>query len=404
MSVARPASDRARSVLIEALALHPSPGGALRYAYETWPRLAHALAAHGGRLHVLLSQHKAWKDTACGHWRDAGAELHWTERPASTPWDRWRHGSGEVQRVLAALPPSQAGSISVLQTQSPVPLRRFPLRGFPLQEAPLGPALRRVQLCHGVRHLHTGLRAKRWLAGRALRQCVAQADAWISVSRALQEELQARFVALRGKPCWVASPGSEHASGPMPADWAPTHAVHWLGPAAPHKGGQTLAQACADLPASVELRWTVEAPDFERLCISHPGLAGRVQRFEPSALPPIAAPPASNIPVPPAYKHSVLVLPSELESFGIVALEALATGQPMVISDLPAHREVVGTAQGAVHWFAPGDANGLQRAVLAALEEPEPQTARSMRLERARAYSWDACVRVTLNAWGLASV
>lgn len=76
------------------------------------------------------------------------------------------------------------------------------------------------------------------------------------------------------------------------------------------------------------------------------------------------------------------------ESFGIVLLEALAAGTPVVASDLPGFRSVVDDGRTA-RLVAPGDARGLADAVDALLSNP---TLREAQVEAARAavngYDW----------------
>ena len=75
------------------------------------------------------------------------------------------------------------------------------------------------------------------------------------------------------------------------------------------------------------------------------------------------------------------------ESFGIVLLEALACGAPVVASDLPAFVEVLSDGQGVVgRTFSTGDAQACAEAMLASLAEP-----RNLRLVRglARAAQFD---------------
>ncbi len=76
------------------------------------------------------------------------------------------------------------------------------------------------------------------------------------------------------------------------------------------------------------------------------------------------------------------------ESFGIVLVEAMASGRPVVASDIPGYRSVVVPgANGVV--FAPGDVGALARTVAALVEDPERRAALAQR-GRARAleFAW----------------
>lgn len=81
-----------------------------------------------------------------------------------------------------------------------------------------------------------------------------------------------------------------------------------------------------------------------------------------------------------------LVSPSLLEGFGLVPLEALALGTPVVASDLPATREVLGNSSALVD---PSDVQGFAGAVEQVVGDPEAraraQLAGQSLLEK---YSW----------------
>ncbi|HEY6687995.1 MAG TPA: glycosyltransferase family 4 protein, partial [Propionibacteriaceae bacterium] len=80
------------------------------------------------------------------------------------------------------------------------------------------------------------------------------------------------------------------------------------------------------------------------------------------------------------------------ESFGIVLLEAMASGVPIVASELPSFLDVLGSPQdegrlGEV--FAAGDPDALAASVLRVLDQPNPvRTLRAQ--EAARRYDWSA--------------
>lgn len=76
------------------------------------------------------------------------------------------------------------------------------------------------------------------------------------------------------------------------------------------------------------------------------------------------------------------------ESFGLVLLEAMACGAPVVAADLPAFREVVSDDQGPVaELFRAGDPQDLARALLSTLGRVEHPTGRGIAL--ADGYAWD---------------
>jgi len=96
-----------------------------------------------------------------------------------------------------------------------------------------------------------------------------------------------------------------------------------------------------------------------------------------------------------------LVMPSTLESFGIVQLEAMACGLPVVISDLPGARGVSRDGEHGVH-VAPADLDDLARG-MRALVDAGPEGRRRMG-EAARAhvvehYSWTRCAELLEAAY-----
>lgn len=99
--------------------------------------------------------------------------------------------------------------------------------------------------------------------------------------------------------------------------------------------------------------------------------------------------------LPPVYTASdVLVLPSECqESFGMVLIEAMACGVPVIASRLPGSRSVV--LEGQTGWLVtPSHPNDLRDKLCLALEDPVRRRAMGLRGRKhvEETFSWTAVV------------
>src|SRR5256712_11028777 len=71
-----------------------------------------------------------------------------------------------------------------------------------------------------------------------------------------------------------------------------------------------------------------------------------------------------------AYRVAeVVVCPSTFEGFGLTPMEAIATAAPVVVSDIPPHREFLGTSP---QFFTLDDDESLVAAIGAARAGPPP--------------------------------
>lgn len=100
----------------------------------------------------------------------------------------------------------------------------------------------------------------------------------------------------------------------------------------------------------------------------------------------------ANEELPPIYRGAIaFVFPSRLESFGHPLVEAMASGVPVIASDLPVFREV---CQDAALYFAPHDISALSDYLSRMLRDSEMRNSLSrLGQDRARSFSWDESAR-----------
>lgn len=87
------------------------------------------------------------------------------------------------------------------------------------------------------------------------------------------------------------------------------------------------------------------------------------------------------------------IYPSIYEGFGLPPLEAMASGAPVITSDIPAIKEVVG---GAARLFPPRDAGSLARAIVETYADEKMRGHyRRVGAERAADFSWEKTASLT---------
>lgn len=102
--------------------------------------------------------------------------------------------------------------------------------------------------------------------------------------------------------------------------------------------------------------------------------------------------------VPKLMKSAhVFVLSSHWEGFGLVAIEAMAAGLPIIVSDVPGLRDVVGNAG----WlFQKGNSNELAKKIIKLLNsKKETDKLKEKGLQRARVFSIENTVQQYINLY-----
>ena len=95
----------------------------------------------------------------------------------------------------------------------------------------------------------------------------------------------------------------------------------------------------------------------------------------------------------------VFVLPSSLEAFGLAALEAAATGTPVVCSDAGGIPEIFQHGVSAL-LYAPGDKTALARSIVRVIQDNTLRDELGRKgAEAARQLTWDACAERTLTVY-----
>jgi glycosyltransferase involved in cell wall biosynthesis len=239
-----------------------------------------------------------------------------------------------------------------------------------------------------------GLPHRASLANRRLRvELTLQAVHGASAVVALSETARDWFHRWLGVEARVIAPGADLATfTPDPAARAPEPTILCAADARePRKRVGLLLQAFEIVRR--------ERPTA-RLVLSNPGPDGAPDAGLPAGAPPPPGVELRDLDATAALAAAnreawAAALPSWGEAFGLVLVEALACGTPVVGADREAIPEVVGHDDNIGRLFSGDDPKGLARALLEALELAQSPTTAAACRARAEQFSWD----VTADAY-----
>jgi phosphatidylinositol alpha-mannosyltransferase len=236
-------------------------------------------------------------------------------------------------------------------------------------------------------HAHLDRSRLMELAGPVLRQVSRRIDAAIAVSDAAASFLRrVAHLPLEVVPNGVDVRAFAHPRSPVEG-LPPGPKILWVNRLDPQKGFEVMVRAFETLAAELEdVRLLVAGDGRDRVLLRSlpPGVRGRILRLGTIAheeLPRFHA--AADVFASPAVGQ---------ESFGIVLVEAMAAGVPVVATDIAGYREVVRDGVDGL-LVPPNDAGALANAIRRVLADDDlASSLAAAGRARAEAFSWEAVV------------
>jgi glycosyltransferase involved in cell wall biosynthesis len=262
-----------------------------------------------------------------------------------------------------------------------------------------------VVTVHDLIHLHPDHSPKRWAYPYArimLSRAVSRARVVITVSDTIRREIAGRYPSAAAK-IEVISQGvaSQFRFAPDPGVVQllskkyelPARYALFLGNERPHKNLKRILHSFelvgrTDREIGLVLAGPLPRSSWFGALVSSTGLAGRVRT--------LGVVPQEDL--PGLYAGALLFLsPTLEEGFGLPAVEAMASGTPVVASAIPIWQETCGDAALLVD---PRDPRAIAEAVTRLASSPEErERLRRRGLHRAAVYSWAATAEKTLRVY-----
>ncbi len=157
-----------------------------------------------------------------------------------------------------------------------------------------------------------------------------------------------------------------------------------------------------NIPALLDAYEQLDQPPL-LLLVGRPGwlfdaTMQRIERLQARGHPIIIRSDIPNAQLPVIYNGAhVLILPSFYEGFGMPALEAMACGTPVIVSDTSSLPEVVGDVGLLIN---PNDPDTLIAALNRALNDLEwREQARDAGIQRAKQFTWERSAQIALSTY-----
>lgn len=228
------------------------------------------------------------------------------------------------------------------------------------------------------------------------RRYVQRADHIICVSQATRDDLEEIYGPLQ-VPVSVVHHGVDERFRPdVPKlDVFPERYVLFVGNRGQYKDARVLFEAFAQIAP--------DFPDVHLLCVGGSGLSAKEVQWltERGIRDRVSQRYLSDDGIASAYAHAeVFVFPSRFEGFGLPALEAMASGAPVILANATSLPEV---GADAAKYFPPGDVSELAAALSSVLEDRSQRDLLIARgRERAAGFTWRAAAQKTADAYRMA--
>jgi glycosyltransferase involved in cell wall biosynthesis len=342
-------------------------GGVRRHNAELLPRAARLLAERGGSLSLLEGTHPCAFDVP------AAIERISSEIPPRPVLKRALVEGHALRRVLNERAANDRAFHLVHTAHQPVP------RGF---ETPLTVMIHDLRM---LRKSHSPF-SRRLIAKEILGRSANRARCLMTVSASMADEIAATLAVDR-ELIQVVANGGDHFLA-LARDCQERAPMLCVGHLEPRKNQALLLRTLALDPNLPDVEFVGgnkgDCQDVLQALAQELGVSERVRflgSVDDEQLGQLFS------------RTSCVVLPSQLEGFGIVALEALRARAPLAISCIPAHMEVA--PNGVPHFE--DDGQDCLRAIRQALQlESSAIEAFAHEVER---YTWDAAAEQLVNAW-----